>query len=428
MLSSRLNRSISESVHYSRHNAPMVGVLGIISFPLYYFIWQSVFPQPYENLGLRLLGALICVPLLAYRFWPTRLQRYFAHYWVASLLYALPFFFTYMLLRNNMSLVWSMSTMAALFLLVLAVYDWLLVICLSVLGSLLGWLAFVLTADNTAAFTLYLHQLPIYAFVVLAGSIFNYTANMVKEEKLNAHAAIGRNIAHELRTPLSGMKGAIAGLVAYLPDLVQAHRLASEAGLPVRQIRANRMDQLNDAASRIQTEIDFSHTIIDMLLLSAGQATLKQDNFARYSINDTIRRAFDRYPFKSDREHELVQWQEGEDFDYYGSDLLLIHVLFNLTKNALHSVIGAGKGVIHVSTSRGADHNRLVFMDTGPGMTRAQVKQIFDYFYTSKTVDQGSGLGLSFCRLVMQSFDGSIRCESRLGEYTLFELTFPQVR
>ncbi|WP_035203067.1 ATP-binding protein [Isoalcanivorax pacificus] len=428
MIVSRLNQSISESAHFSRHNAPMVGVLGLVSFPLYYFIWQFVFPQPYESVWLRIGGVLVCIPLLFYRLWPARMQRYFAGYWVFALSYALPFFFTYMLLRNDLSLVWSMSTMAALFMLVLAVYDWLLVICIAVVGSLLGWMAFLLTADSAAAFSAYMQQLPIYAFVVIAGSIFNYTANMVKEEKLNAHAAIGRNIAHELRTPLSGMKGATSGLVQYLPHLVAAHRAAMEAGLDVRRIRSTRLDQLSDAANRIQEEIDFSHTIIDMLLLSAGQTTIKQDNFRNHSINDTIRRALERYPFKSERERHLVQWQEGEDFEYYGSDLLVTHVLFNLTKNALHSVISAGKGVIHISSSRGVDTNRLIFMDTGPGIPRTQVKHIFDYFYTSKTVDQGTGLGLSFCRLVMQSLHGGIRCESRLGEYTLFELSFPRGR
>ena len=428
VLKDRLRRSVNESAHYSRYNARMIGILGIITFPLYYFIWAFIFPQPYESPGLRIFGILVCIPLLFYRQWPKAIRRYFAVYWILGLLYALPFFFTYMLLRNDMSLAWSMSTMAALFLLVLALYDWLLVILLTLLGSILGWAAFLITADGLSVdtATLYLQQLPIYAFVVVGGTILNYTAQLVEGEKLNAHAAIGRNIAHELRTPLLGMKGATSSLLHYLPHLVEGHKAAMDAGLPVRSIRGTRLDKLQHAAQRIDEEIDYSNTIIDILLMSAGQTTLRKDSFAWHGMNDTIAHALERFPFKSDRERDLIQWQPGEDFQYFGSQLLVTHVLFNMIKNALHSVLSGGRGSIRVSTSPGHQYNRLVVMDTGPGIEATQVKQIFDYFYSSKTVDQGTGLGLAFCRLVMESLNGRIRCESRPDEYTLFEMSFPR--
>ena len=66
----RLTTAVRESAHYSRYNAPMVGVLGVIGFPLYYFIWHDLFPQPYENFWLRLAGTAICLPLIFSRYWP----------------------------------------------------------------------------------------------------------------------------------------------------------------------------------------------------------------------------------------------------------------------------------------------------------------------------------------------------------------------
>src|SRR5690606_15389354 len=170
-----------------------------------------------------------------------------------------------------------------------------------------------------------------------------------------------------------------------------------------------------------------SNTIIDMLLLSADQTTIKQDHFRKHSINQTIHQALERYPFKSDKERNLVWWNDESNFTYFGSDILVAHVIFNLTKNALHSVLSAGKGNIRIDVHLGSEYNHVIFMDTGPGIPRSHIPRVFDHFYTSKTVDQGTGLGLSFCKQAMRSLKGDIRCESRLGEYTLFELLFPRI-
>lgn len=423
----RLQKSVEYSAHHARHNARMVGWLGIITFPTYYFVWHYFFPQPYENFTLRAVGMALCIPLFFYQQWPTRLVGQVYWHWMAALLYTLPFFFTYMLLRNDLNLVWSMSTLAALFLLVIAVNDWLLVILLYITGSLLAWVCFAIGGDVDAGVVArYLQQLPIYIFVVVAGGTFNHSSNMLKEERLNAHAAVGRNIAHELRTPLAGMKGATNGLIRFLPDLVNAQRLAEAANLPVRRIRAGHLDQLSDVARSIRDEIDYANTIIDMLLLSAEQSSIKTDNFTFYGMHDTVRHALERFPFNSSRDRALVNWEGGEDFRYFGSNLLMTHVLFNLIKNALHSINQAGRGEIMVRTATGPQYNTLTFMDTGPGIAPEALKHIFDYFYTSNTVDQGNGLGLSFCKLVMESLGGRIACESVQGQFTLFEMRFPK--
>ena len=402
-LASRLRTSTVESAHYSKYNAPMIGLLGLIGFPLYYYVWEYMFPQPYESLALRLTGAAVCTPLIFYRHWPERWHRAFAGYWLVSLTYTLPFLFTYMLLRNELSLVWSMSTMAALFLLVLAVYDWLLVVMISIIGTALAWIAFAITSDTTVILSAYLEQLPIYCFVIFAGSIFNYTSHMVKEEKLDAYSAVGRNIAHELRTPLLGIRAAMAAISHYLPDLIDSHEQALKAQLPVRKIRTSRYEKLRTATDRIDEEITYSNTIIDMLLLSAGQTTLRSSEFAIYSGKDTVSQALQRYPFNSERERNLVTWEQRDDFEYFGSDLLVSHILFNLIKNALYSVLKAGKGDVVISTRKTREGFLIIVRDTG------------------------TGIGLSFCKLAMESFSGDITCRSKLGEYTEFTLMFPGI-
>jgi len=426
-LAERVAQAIKESGHFARYNASAVGLLGVIGFPLYYYIWAYLFPQPYESLCLRLTGAAVCLPLLFHKRWPARWQGYFPVYLAASLTYSLPFLFTYMLLRNQMSLVWSLSTMAAFFLLVLAIYDWLLIILMAVTGVALAWALYLMGGHLTVPLNAYLEQIPIYAFLVIGGGVFNYSARLVKEEKLKAYATMGRNIAHELRTPLLGIRSAMSAVSHYLPTLIDAHEQATSAGLPVTRIRTSRFEKLRESATRIEDEITYSNTIIDMLLLSAGQASLRTHEFSIHSCNKTLSQALERYPFTSDRERNLIDWTAGPDFQFYGSDLLVNHILFNLIKNALHSVLSARRGRIEIATRTTSDHNLVTVTDTGTGISARELPRIFEHFYTSKGAGQGTGIGLYFCKLAMESFDGEIRCDSRAGDYTRFTLVFPKV-
>jgi two-component system CAI-1 autoinducer sensor kinase/phosphatase CqsS len=68
--------------------------------------------------------------------------------------------------------------------------------------------------------------------------------------------------------------------------------------------------------------------------------------------------------------------------------------------------------------------NILSFKDTGPGIPEDKLELLFQDFMTSDK-KEGTGLGLSFCRKVMESFGVSIKFSSVLKEYTEFTLNFP---
>lgn len=110
---------------------------------------------------------------------------------------------------------------------------------------------------------------------------------------------------------------------------------------------------------------------------------------------------------------------------FKGDELLIIHVLFNLLKNAIYYVRAAGKGNISIRIENGDKYNFLYFKDTGQGINAKVLPHIFERFF-SRTY-HGTGIGLAYCKLVMQNLDGDITCRSKEFEYTEFKLSFPKI-
>jgi two-component system CAI-1 autoinducer sensor kinase/phosphatase CqsS len=419
-------RSFERSVQYSGPRFAAVGVFGVIGFPLYYWVWHDLFPQPYENLPMRLIGSAICLPLAISHRWPQMLRAWLPLYWYFALLYSLPFFFTYMLLMNHMSQVWSMSTLIAIFLMILLL-DWLNLVLMFIAGSALAWLAYVLSAPVGDVNSIFAENMAIFLFAIVAGGIFNLSAEMVTQEKLNALLGAASNIAHELRTPLLGMKAGAAGLRRYIPSLIDGYKRAREAGLPVGHIRAAHMDSLESVLERIETEANYSNVIIDMLLFNARQSAINVEEFRVCSVQHCIRVALARYPFVSPEQRDLVVTDESCDFEFRGAEILLVHILFNLLKNGLYHIGRAGKGDIRIWTDQ---QRRLHVRDSGAGIPAQVLPRIFRRFYIwspAGATPPGAGLGLAFCKMVIESFGGTITCDSAYGEYTEFVLTFPAV-
>ena len=422
-----LFRSVERSVQYSGPKFMAVGGLAVVGFPLYYLIWNNWFPQPYENFPLRLFGSILFVPLMLVKYWPLKLLRFLPIYWYVSILFALPFFFTFMFLRNGGSVVWSMSLLVAVFLLILLV-DWLNLVVMFAFGTLLAWLACYFTVETFHVPHVYFETLPIFTFAILAGSVVNFTTERIQQEKLGAMLAAASNIAHELRTPLLGINSAAIGLNRYLPDLLASYRIARDQGLAVPTIRAAHYSNMSELVQRIEREVGYSNTIIDMLLVNSKQPSLPGETLSTYSMAKCVVAAIERYPFSGKKDRQRIIWDDHVDFRFVGSDILMIHVLFNLLKNALRSISKAHKGEIKIWLARGKKANELHFLDTGTGIPANVLPRVFQRFYSwslDRDVEQGTGVGLAFCKTVIEGFGGHIYCNSTLGEYTEFIMSFP---
>jgi len=122
------------------------------------------------------------------------------------------------------------------------------------------------------------------------------------------------------------------------------------------------------------------------------------------------------------------------------SDTVHMHqVLLNLCTNAQHAmkVLGGTLTVTVKPFTAGApvstidgelapgDYVYIAVRDTGQGIDPAALERIFDPFFTTKSVEEGTGMGLAIVHGIVTGMGGGIRCESKLGAGTLFEVFLP---
>jgi signal transduction histidine kinase len=422
-----INDFLFEKTQESRGQIIPFSIIFFINYPLYYFIWLYISPQGYENLPLRVSASLICMPLIFCKYWPMNLKKYLPVYWYFAVIYCIPFFFVFMTLNNDASTVWMLNLLLTLFLLFL-IFDLASMLLIVSTGTLLGVLIFSISSGSFAfnPGTIDLNgALATFFAAFIIGGIFNRYREKMEKERLETIRSMGAAIAHEVRTPLRSIDAGIQGVQHYLPDLVQSYEIAKKADLPVPYIPPSDYKVLGTSLQETEQETRAVFNIIEMLLVKADLSQINKESFREYSLQQCLQKVVERYHFDLD-ERELVHIDTSKDFNFYGNQDLVAHVFFNLLQNALYFIKAASKGDIHIWIEQSEECNEVHFKDTGAGIPKRSLPHIFDKFYT--TTKHGTGVGLAFCKLVMQSMDGSIKCYSNEGSFTEFVLKFPNKR
>lgn len=403
-----------------------LAILGIIGFPIYYFFWRDISIQQYENFWLRLLGFVICIILALNNYWPAKLKPFLPYYWFFSIFYTLSFFFAFMMFKNEGSNVWLMTLLTGLVLLIFLT-DWISLAVIFLSGVGLAWLLYWLTDTNVTFPMPFFETLPTYITVLVAGAIFVHKREVIIKQQYQAMASIGFSIAHELRTPLQSISSGIRGAKPLIEPLIAGYQKAEAAGMELPAVSPDRLRALPGVLVTVENEAKAANAIINILLMNirANQLNSSDIELSKCQMSTCIQEALDRYPFKSAIERDKINWQSDVDFSFMGDRLLVVHILFNLLKNALYAIEKAERGHIEIICHRDTETNYLTVKDTGCGIAADDLPQIFTPFFSRSY--NGVGLGLPFCRLVMQAMGGDIRCRSEVGKFTEFTLTFPVI-
>ncbi|EJG1885954.1 response regulator [Vibrio parahaemolyticus] len=411
--------SIRKVYEYAEPNLTLVGWMGFIGFPLYYFVWDFMFPQSYENLPLRLFCSALFFGIIFRNRLSSSWRKYVHVYYQITITTCLPFFFFYMLLMNDWSNVWVMSFMSAIFLHILLVHVTRVMFAQTFAGiglaTFFAWIAKGFHLDITMDWT----HVPIFLFIYVFGNMFYFRNQIEHEAKVSLAKSFGAGIAHEMRNPLSGLCTSIDVIQSVLPNkkAIGEKDQYVMSGEDVTLLREVSEDAMNIIHSGNET--------IDLLLTSIDENRVSRSSFKRYSAQSVVEKAIESFSYKRSTDRFAISFDARSEFDFLGSDTLLKYVIYNLFKNAFHHR-SSDEFHIHVSMQSNDTANQIVVTDNGSGIAPDVIRHIFQDFYT--TGKSGSyGLGLPFCKKVMRSFGGNIKCISQPGGWSQFTLTFPPI-
>lgn len=419
-----IHQAIIAGAERSKYQYFIFGLFGFISYPLYYLLWFFSEPDIYENLTLRLVASALCIPLIFHRYVSDGFQRWLPIYWYLTLMYCLPFFFTFMVLKNDLSTIWLLNAMSGLVWGVLLL-DSSSLIGIMLIGVPLGYFFYrVTTVESLLLPYHYFDTVFLFFSVIIFSALFSAKKDKFQEEKLQIMKLMGASVAHELRTPLSSLRYGVESLYRYFPILVKAYRKADSAALLVEEeeLKDSTVLLLEKLPNSMERELKLSSMVIELLLnnISVGINAKSKECFL---ITSCIEETLENYPFK-EGERTLIEWEPKTDFKVYGENLSFVLVFINLIKNSLYYIAKVNKGMIRIRVENEDNkHHFVYFIDTATGISEKELPHIFDRFYSNRL--HGTGAGLAYCKMVMKSIGGDILCSSKENEYTEFKLVFP---
>ena len=221
---------------------------------------------------------------------------------------------------------------------------------------------------------------------------------MNRKEKLVAIGHLAAGVAHEIRNPLSSIKGLAKYFAERAPAGGEAHELA--------QVMAKEADRLNRVVSDLLELVRPAH-------LKWQSVDLNQ--VITHSLQLVSQDARDREITLRFTPHPALRCIQADPDR-------LNQVLLNLYLNAIQA-IGHG-GVITVTASECSDGRvKVSVADNGKGMTAEQLDAIFTPYFTTKA--DGTGLGLAVVQNIIEQHGGTIHADSRPGEGAIFTLYLP---
>lgn len=212
--------------------------------------------------------------------------------------------------------------------------------------------------------------------------------------------SLAGSIAHEMRNPLA--------------------QISSALNFVSRNFETNVIPYLKAAEEAANNGLQ----LIDITMDAINEKSVDPSKFKFLSARDIIEESVADYAY-TDAEHARKMSVTGGNFLLLADSTLVKYLLYNLIKNALYYVKTLPDAEIIITLL--PDTNQIEVRDTGPGIAPEELSKIFDSFYTSNK-QGGTGLGLSYCKRTMQALDGDIHCESELGQYTAFTLSFPALK
>ena len=226
-----------------------------------------------------------------------------------------------------------------------------------------------------------------------------HRTQMSRAEHFATLGELATGLAHEIRNPLAGIAGVIEIVGRDLPESSPAKAVVKDVREEIAQINRILTDLLGTARPRAsEMRASDLNTTVEHAVMLARQQVLSK-------------------PIKIEFAPSAELMEVDHDSDQ-------VHqVLLNLLLNSVQAIEGPGLVRVAVFTKEGSEDAVITVSDTGRGIPAEHLPNIFRPFYTTK--GNGTGLGLSLARRIVEEHHGRIEVESNSGKGTTFSVTLP---
>ena len=261
-------------------------------------------------------------------------------------------------------------------------------------------------------------------------------AQLVQSEKMASLGQLTAGVAHEINNPISYSYSNLNCLSENITEIFKLDKLITEYDKETQGLDDLMLNYLS-----LRKEIDADYLISDTpsLLLDTidGIERVKKivNNLKKVSykgggelincnvnecIKDCLKVLSNELKYAMD-----VKLQLADCDDILGEPSDLSQVFINLFINSIHAC--ESDGILTIITKQQNNNIVTTITDNGKGIKEENLSKIFDPFYTSKPIGEGTGLGLPVSHGIIEKHNGTIEVTSKINEGTTFIITIPLV-
>lgn len=220
---------------------------------------------------------------------------------------------------------------------------------------------------------------------------------MIRSEKSSVIGHLAASVAHEIRNPLTSIKG-----------FIQLMQSTNELNSRYLDIMLEEIDRINTITS-------------EMLILGKNQEV----SYYRLDIRESIHQVLTLMKAQTNLNNiELLYNETSQPVMIKANDAQIKQVLINLIKNSIEAIEADGK--ISIDLEKDGNEAVLIIADNGAGMEPERLERIGELFYSTK--EKGTGIGLAVCKKIIQRHNGEISFKSEKNKGTIVTIRIPLVK